>query len=293
MTYYIGSARHDENGRYSGGKKGDQTGNEVATQAFYNYPRKGGWDCYRFKNPYYAVACKNAMLQACGNPHIGYSQSDRYGIIRNGTNTKKDCNADCSTLVRQCIKEACGKDVGDFTTLSEGATLNASGLFIKVEKVTKLSRLYDGDIIVTRKKGHTAIITSGHDRMKEVISNPKSDIAINRSRGLKYAMDFTGDSTLGINRETKVKVLQHALNLDYGSGLAEDGILGVKTKMALGNHYVEYGEKQYMVSCAEILVYLLGGDAGGYECKGIYGKGLKKATGLKRLNSAWFLSKVQ
>lgn len=293
MTYYIGSARHDENGRYAGGKAGDQTGNEVATQKMYNYPSRGGWDCYRFKNPWFGVACKNAMLTACGNRHIGYSQSDRYGIIRNGTNTKKDCNADCSTLVRECIKEASNVDVGDFTTLSEGATLEISGLFIKTEKVTTLSRLYEGDILVTRKKGHTVIVTTGHSRMDEVISSPKSDVAINRSHGLKYAQTFCNDTALGINTRTKTQVLQHALNLDYGAGLIEDGILGQKTKRALGNHYVEYGEKQYLVSAAEILVYLLGGDAGGYECKGIYGNGLKKATGLKRLNAAWFLSKVK
>lgn len=293
MTYYIGSARHDENGRYSHGKAGDQTGNEVATQKFYNYISKGGWLCFRFKNPYYGVACKDSMLTACGNNHIGYSQSDRYGIIRNGTSTKKDCNTDCSTLVRKCIEEASGKDVGDFTTLSEPATLKASGLFIEVGRVTSLSRLYEGDILVTAKKGHTAIVTTGHSRMDEVIKNPKSDIAVNRSNGLKYAQTFTGNSTLGINSKTNVTVLQHALNLDYGAGLKEDGILGVKTKQALGNHYVAYGEKQYMVSCAEILMYLHGYDAGGYECKGIYGKGLKKATELKKLNSAWFLRMVR
>ena len=31
----IGSARHDENGKYSGGMVGDQTGKEVSTQNFY------------------------------------------------------------------------------------------------------------------------------------------------------------------------------------------------------------------------------------------------------------------
>lgn len=289
MIYYIGSARHDENGKYAGGKAGDQTGNEVATQKMYNYFKKGGWDCYRFKNPYYGVACKNAMLTACGNNHIGYSQSDRYGIIRNGTASRKDCNADCSTLVRECIKEACGRDLGDFTTASEGNILESSALFIKVENVTTLSRLYEGDILVTRKKGHTAIVTTGHNRMDEVINNPKSEIAVNRSLGLKYAQDFMGDDSLGINNSTRVLVLQHALNLDYGAELVEDGLLGPKTKKALGSHYVAYGEQQYLVSCAEIFVYLSGVDAGGYECKGIYGKGLKKATGLKKLNSAWFL----
>lgn len=293
MTYYIGSARHDENGRYSGGKAGDQTGNEVATQKMYDYFSKGGWHCYRYKNPYYAVACKTAMLTACGNKHVGYSMSDRYGIIRNGTNTKKDCNTDCSTLVRECVKESSNIDVGDFTTASEGATLMASGLFMDIGTVTTLSHLYEGDILVTNKKGHTAIVTTGHSRMDEIINSPKSKIADYRLKGVSYARSFVGDDTLGISDKTKVKVLQHALNLDYHANLVEDGIMGPKTKRALGNHYVAYGEKQYLVSAAEILVYLLGDNAGGYECAGIYGKGLKKATGLKKLNAAWFLSKVK
>lgn len=293
MIYYIGSARHDENGRYSQGKAGDQTGNEVATQKMYNYASRGGWICYRFKNPYSAVACKQAMLTACANNNIGYSQSDRYGVIRNGVDAKKPTNADCSTLVRACIKEACNTDVGDFTTASEGATLENSKLFTKVGKVTTLSHLYEGDILVTAKKGHTAIITQGYSRMDEVVNSPKSKISDNRSLGLAYARSFCGNNRLMIDSGTRVRVLQHALNLDYGAKLAEDGILGDKTKKALGNHYVQKGEKQYLVSCAEILVYLLGGDPSGYEVPGIYGRGLQKATGSKKLNASWFLAKVK
>lgn len=289
MTYYIGSARHDENGRYAKGRAGDQTGQEVATQKFYEYPAKGGWHGYRFINPHYAIANKNAMLTACGNNHIGYSQSDRYGIIRNGIDTKIDTNGDCSTLVRECAKESSGKDPGDFTTASEGAALMATGLFIDIGRVTRFSKLYEGDIIVTEKKGHTAIVTTGHSRIDEVVNNPKSDIAESRALGIRYARDFCNDTTLGANQKCYVKVLQHALNLDYRAGLEEDGILGPKTRKALGSHYVAYGERQYMVSAAEIFCYLHGGNPNGYESPGIYGRGLKKATGLKKLNYAWFL----
>ena len=42
MAVIIGSARHDEHGNcYSGGKAGDQTGQEVSTQKFYNHSK--GW----------------------------------------------------------------------------------------------------------------------------------------------------------------------------------------------------------------------------------------------------------
>lgn len=294
MTYYIGSARHDENGKYAGGKKGDQTGNEVTTQPMYNHRK--GWVCYRFLNPYHAVALKRAMLTACSNKHIGYSQSDRYGVIRSGIDTKKDCNADCSSLVRACIINACGTDVGDFTTASEGQALESSKLFRKVGRVTKRSKLYEGDLLVTASKGHTAIVTTGLSRMDEVVESPKSQIALTRAHGLSYAKTFCGDITDSdlANDKIKVrtKVLQHALNLDYGAGLKEDGIYGPKTEKALGSHYVKYGEKQYMVSCAEILCYLLGSNPNGFECPGIYGKGLRQATGKSKLDSSWFKKKV-
>lgn len=42
MAVIIGSARHDEHGNcYSGGKAGDQTGQEVSTQKFYNHSKDG------------------------------------------------------------------------------------------------------------------------------------------------------------------------------------------------------------------------------------------------------------
>ena len=49
MAVIIGSARHDEHGNcYSGGKAGDQTGQEVSTQKFYNHSK--GWYVLRAKD---------------------------------------------------------------------------------------------------------------------------------------------------------------------------------------------------------------------------------------------------
>lgn len=294
MTYYIGSARHDENGKYTGGKAGDQTGQEVSTQKMYNYPSKGGWICYRFKDPYKAVAMRTAMLTACGNNHIGYSQSGRYGLMKYGIHTTTNTNTDCSILIRACIKEAADVDVGDFTTASEGTALMNSGLFDKVGKVTTASKLYEGDILVTAKKGHTAAVTTGLDRVaSSKVESAKTAVALNRVYGVKYAQTFTGKTGLAANNKTRVLILQHAINLDYKAGLKEDGIFGNKTATALGSHYVKYGEKQYMVSAAEILVYLAGNDPKGYECPGKYGKGLKSATGKSKLDADWFVHMVK
>lgn len=289
MTYYIGSARHDENGKYAGGKAGDQTGQEVATQKMYNYFSKGGWVCYRPKTGIEAKRLKNAMLTACSNPNIGYSQSDRYGIIRSGTDTKKPTNADCSTLVRECIIEAITTDIKDFTTANEGAALMQTGCFKKIGIVTTLSKLYEGDVLVTARKGHTAIVTAGHQRGSKSKKASAKELVID---GEIYAERFTGVKIKSSQdlKKARVRVLQHALNLDYHAGLEEDGVYGAKTEKALGSHYVRYGETQYMVSAAEILYYLIGENPNGVEMPGVYGRGLKKASGKTRITATDFKS---
>ena len=163
----VGSARHDEYGKYKGGKKGDQTGHEVETQAFYMH--KLGWVVIRAKRTDMAIALANAMITACFNPNIGYAQDDRYGVVNNGVETKTKVNCDCSSLVRACIKKAANKDVGDFTTVSEMSVLKKSGLFEEpfIYKNEKDTPLFMGDILVTKTKGHTVIVTSGKKRKED------------------------------------------------------------------------------------------------------------------------------
>jgi peptidoglycan hydrolase-like protein with peptidoglycan-binding domain len=161
MDIIIGSARCDENGKYCGGKVGDQTGKEVSTQKFYVSSK--GWYILRPKSISHANLLANKMLQACNNKNIGYDQSNRLGIIKYGILTSVKTECDCSSLVRQCIKEAIGKDVGNFTTSNEVAVLVNSGLFDKIS-YTSSTTLYSGDILVTKTKGHTVIVVSGNNR---------------------------------------------------------------------------------------------------------------------------------
>ena len=165
MAVIIGSARHDEHGNcYSGGKAGDQTGQEVSTQKFYNHSK--GWNVLRAKDNKVAEKLAEAMKIACGNKNIGYDQSERYGIIKHGINTKVKTECDCSSLVRACIIYASGKDVGDFNTSNERSVILKSGLFKDVGSYEQGDTLYNGDILVTRTKGHTAIVVSGAKKSK-------------------------------------------------------------------------------------------------------------------------------
>lgn len=165
MAVIIGSARHDEHGNcYSGGKAGDQTGQEVSTQKFYNHSK--GWNVLRAKDADVASRLAEAMQIASDNENIGYDQSERYGIIKHGINTKIKTECDCSSLVRACIINASGKDVGDFNTSNERPVILKSGLFDDMGSYRAGFVLHNGDILVTRTKGHTVIVISGAKKSK-------------------------------------------------------------------------------------------------------------------------------
>lgn len=169
MSLIVGSARANENGKSTGGKAGDQTKREVSTQAYYMHSK--GWLCLRAKDEGVADALADAMLQACQNDNIGYCQTHRTSVIaqlkKSGSLAKinSKTETDCSVLVRACCVQA-GFDPGNFTTANEAAILKKSGRFKDVITVTASTKLYNGDILVTRTKGHTVIVVSGNPRAK-------------------------------------------------------------------------------------------------------------------------------
>lgn len=227
----IGSARVDERGTYSGGKAGDQTGKEVSTQEFYMH--KKGWYVLRPKKASVANGIAKSMLKACNNDNIGYDQSNRLGIIKHGTASKEKTECDCSSLVRQCVKEASGKDVGNFTTANEAKVLEDSSLFEDRKSVTRLTKLYEGDVLVTKTQGHTVAVVGGNKRSEIVGSKPKKyskGFPKLPSKGYFYSGD-SGD---------EVKKLQSFLNWAVYAGLTIDGIYGSKTKSAVTTFQRKY-----------------------------------------------------
>ena len=200
MTVIIGSAKRDENGRYVRGKPGDQLqgkspdfSGEVSQQSF--YVSKKGWNIIRAKNSAIANKLATNMKTACNNENIGYSQSDRYGVITNGIKTKKPTNCDCSSLVRACVKEATGKDPGDFTTANAVTKLKATGLFQQAIPYTPSVKLFTGDILCTKIKGHIVIVTEGNNPIQETKPSPTpvqtGNMKIN-AEGLALIKSFEG-----------------------------------------------------------------------------------------------------
>ena len=167
MSVKIGSARIDENGHAKGGKAGDQNGREVSTQSWYKHSK--GWRVFRAKDPAVAEEIAQDMQWACDNKHIGYDQGQRlslYDVAKplgfNCKRVEKNCETDCSALVRVCCAYA-GISLPNFRTPTEPAALLDSGAFVELKgsKYTDSDKyLRRGDILVTRTQGHTVVVLS-------------------------------------------------------------------------------------------------------------------------------------
>ena len=256
----IGSARIAENGRATGGQAGDQKQTstpdckgEVSMQEFYVSSK--GWYVIRPKSKTHAKKIAERMEAACNNPNIGYDQGGRYGVIKNGIDTKKKTEADCSSLIREIIIEATGKDPGDFNTASEPAALEKTGLFEKKFTYSYKSQLCTGDILVTKTKGHTAVVVKGKSRAPEKLRAAKPTLRKSDTgdevRMLQRDLDHLGfvgkdgknlsiDGDFGSNTEHAVKSFQKGRIIKVGilkrvEKLKVDGIYGKKTYKAMKN----------------------------------------------------------
>lgn len=225
----IGSARHDENGRYVGGKKGDQTGSEVSTQKYYNH--KKTWNVYRAKNVEHRRRIAERMQRACDNNHIGYNQWDRYSLSALCIDTAINCNTDCSELMRVVVREATGCDIGPCTTANIGKLLLKTGLFELVGNTghnLKEKDLMTGDILCTATKGHVVAVTKGDKQYEQKGLGVTNKIA--PKPYLRYG-----------SKGQKVSTLQQALNEVLGSKLDIDGDFGVLTREILVAFQEKYG----------------------------------------------------
>lgn len=200
----------------------------------------------------------------------------------------------------------------DTYTVTEGDTLIKIGkkLGINWKEIAKLNSIKEpyvikvGQVLLVREKNNENTQTPSiptESTNQPTVSKGNTII----KKGQQHAINFTGvkievDGIVGTNtNKMKHRVLQHALNLDYGYSITEDSIVGTRSKDKLDSHYVKKGETQYMVTAAEILMMLHGIDPSGVECPGTYGSGLVNASkqffgddGLK-ITASEFLKLIQ
>lgn len=247
MTITIGSARIDENGKLTGGKAGDQKQTsstndrkgEVSMQDFYVH--KKGWVVLRPKSADTANKIAKAMKTACNNKNIGYDQGNRLGVIKYGTATTTKTECDCSSLVRQCVIEASGKSVANFNTENEASVLSATGLVSKLPYSSGM-KLYTGDILVTKTKGHTVIVVSGYERTAASTSSGK-----NGYTGNYPSLPARGYFTIGdgykvlTDSKNDVKRVQKLINWILDCSLTVDGKYGANTAKMVKKYQKKYG----------------------------------------------------
>ena len=191
MIIKVGSARHSETGGING-KKGDQTGGEVSTQNYYLH--KKGWYVLRAISPQKRNIIGDTMQAMCDNNAFGYGQADRLSGYTEASHygfdvkkVKTPCNVDCSTAVRICC-HAAGIDLPNITTANERRALLNTKAFIdvtsKVNTRTGENLLY-GDILVTKSKGHTVVVTKGAEGV--------SNVPIQKSESQSQSSKFIGE----------------------------------------------------------------------------------------------------
>lgn len=217
MEIYIGSARHDENGKYVGGKAGDQkqtsstfdTKGEVSIQSLASFIGSKKWYIVRAKTVANAKALASAMKTACNNANVGYNQNSRLEIVTYGVDAKYPVNSDCSSLVRACVIKATGKDPGNFITSNEPAILKNTGLFDAAVIYTSASIIYEGDILVTQGKGHTGICVEGNARDVSSLFYPRY---LGSTSSIVTALQGVGEKDVTLAHRQKIALANGITN---------------------------------------------------------------------------------
>lgn len=171
----ISNCGHDENGKYSGGRAGDQTGSEWEIRTWYNRP----WNyVFRHPEPEVQKLIGDLAEEAAQNNLIGYDQNQRTTFWQQlktsgyrPKNIRTACEADCSSGVAAIVKSV-GYLTGtkalqgvsvDMYTGSERKILQSAGFeTLTADKYTNSDRyLIRGDILLCEGH-HTAInLTDG------------------------------------------------------------------------------------------------------------------------------------
>lgn len=243
MAVRIGHASIDENGKATGGAAGDQTGKEVKISNWYN----GGWGFVaRCKDSNIANRIAAAAEAGCGNPNIGYDQSQRNTLYTQAkavgfdlSKIETPCEADCSAFVSVCVRAALGRDfyTGNAPTTSTlQKALSGTGAFdilTDSKYLTSSSYLRRGDILC-KPGSHTVIVLdNGPSAGADTAQQPQTGETPAVSTGVTYtyALPLLKKGSKG----GTVKALQILLiGLGYSCGSwGADGDFGSATENAV------------------------------------------------------------
>ena len=131
----------------------------VSEQPFYIHPK--GWLVIHARDKNHRHSMALDMRNACANNNLTYSQPQREEIYKRGTDAKVPTKCDCSSLVTQIIRECITCSMKNSTTYDLALNCKLTGLFDVYDYIDGKTKLWNGDILVTKIKGHTVIVTRG------------------------------------------------------------------------------------------------------------------------------------
>ena len=216
----ISNCGHDENGRYAGGKAGDQTGTEYQIMNWYSRP----WLCVlRFNDSKIAAMIADMATKAAQNDLIGYDQgtagnsNDRYTFWQHLKASNYDpaqitvaCESDCSASTAAIVKGA-GYRLNNaklkavsiyLTTRNMRAAMKAAGAKVLTDSkyLTSGDYLEAGDILLNDNHHVAIAVTSG---------SKSSNTSTNTSTGGKYM--FEPETVVAGSTGLSVLLLQEIL----------------------------------------------------------------------------------
>lgn len=224
----ISNSGHDENGRLTGGKAGDQSKTEWYIREWYKYPY-GGWDCV-LRHPDKEVRAMIAKMAkaAAKNNKIGYDQSQRETfwlqlrtVGYDPSKIKKKCEADCSAGVAAIVKGT-GYRLNDIDLKAVPSTM-WTGNMKRYLKEAGFKVLTDGKYLNSDK----------HLLAGDILLNERNHTCINVTDNAKDVPYPTAYLYKGVNNKSEVKKLQKCLNKIQKSKLEVDGIFGNLTLAAV------------------------------------------------------------
>lgn len=264
----ISNCGSDENGKYSGGVAGDQTGKEYCVRSWYDRP----WLCIlRYPDAKVGQRLATKAENAANNSNIGYDQGQRltfYNALKKADWKPKDiktkCEADCSASTAalviavgyalnltklQKVNPSC-------TTSNLRAALKTAGFEVLTDSkyLTSDAYLLPGDILLN--DGHHVAINLTKGSKVSQTTTAASDKSIptlasaspNLKKGstgkqvgyLQKDLNYLGfkgkdgksltvDEDFGTNTEYAVRAFQKK------HGLVVDGIYGSKSKAKMAS----------------------------------------------------------
>ena len=211
----ISNCGHDENGRYAGGKAGDQTGTEYQIMNWYSRP----WLCVlRFNDAKIAAMIADMATKAAQNNLIGYDQgtagnsNDRYSFWQHLKASNYDpaqitvaCESDCSASTAAIVKGA-GYRLNN-------AKLKAVSIYLTTRNMRAAMKIAGAKVLTDRK-----YLTSG-DYLKagDILLNDNHHVAIAVTTGAK-ANTLSASTILSKTPKWVGKVTANTLNVRTWAG---------------------------------------------------------------------------